>query len=49
MAEQGVIYGVNHNNDLLWYRHDGRGDGSFEWAEGSGNKVGNGWDFKQLF
>jgi hypothetical protein len=34
--------------DLLWYRHVGREDGSFQW-EGP-KKVGTGWgDFKQLF
>ena len=33
------------NGDLLWYRHDGRGDGTFRWAPNSGAKVGNGWTF----
>jgi hypothetical protein len=58
---QGIIYAIEltgldpvtgrRTGDLLlWYRHDGRGDGSFRWAQGSGNKVGNGWNnFKQVF
>ncbi len=57
----GVIYAIQNTEidlrtgrrtggHLLWYRHDGRGDGSFTWAPGSGNKVGNGWNnFKQVF
>ena len=50
-GDDGVIYTVQDNGDLLWYRHDGRGDGSFAWAEpGSGKKVGNGWsNFKHVF
>ncbi len=58
---QGIIYAIEPTGldpvtgrrtggRLLWYRHDGRGDGSFTWAQGSGNKVGNGWNnFKQVF
>ena len=46
---KGVIYGVTLNDDLLWYRHDGRGDGSFRWAAAEGRPVGRGWEFKQLF
>jgi hypothetical protein len=45
---EGVIYAVADNGDLLWYRHDGRGDGSSAWA-GEGRKVGSGWNFKQVF
>ncbi len=39
----GVIYVIGGNGDLLWYRHDGRSDGSFAWAQGSPKKVGVGW------
>ena len=35
--------------DLLWYRHEGRNDGSFRWASTEGKKVGQGWNFKQVF
>ena len=48
--ESGVIYGVALNDDLLWYRHTGRKDGSFRWAFDAGKKVGNGWgNFKHVF
>jgi hypothetical protein len=45
----GIIYAINQNNDLLWYRHDGRNDGTFRWAFNEGKKVGNGWNVKQVF
>ena len=41
----GVIYAATHLGDLNWYRHDGRGDGSFRWAADAGKKVGTGWTF----
>jgi hypothetical protein len=46
---KGVIYAVTLNDDLMWYRHDGRGDGSLRWAAAEGRKIGQGWEFKQLF
>jgi hypothetical protein len=49
MYSTGLIYGVALNGDLLWYRHDGRNDGSFVWAANSARKVGIGWNFKQVF
>ena len=45
----GVIYAITDADDLLWYRHDGRGNGSIRWAPNAGSKVGNGWHFKQVF
>jgi|GEM_PF-1978099 len=45
----GVIYAITYTGDLLWYRHEGRNDGSFKWFDGAGRKVGSGWDFKQVF
>jgi hypothetical protein len=48
-ASKGVIYGVTTNGDLMWYRHDGRADGSFRWAAPQGEKVGTGWTFKDVF
>jgi hypothetical protein len=39
----GIIYGTNYANDLLWFRHDGWQDGTFQWAEGSPKKVGDQW------
>lgn len=49
VAEQGIIYAVTDNNDLMWYRHDGRTDGTFKWAFNEGKKVGNGWSVKHIF
>lgn len=46
---KGVIYGLTLNNDLVWYQHTGREDGSFRWAFNEAKIVGRGWDFKQLF
>ena len=45
----GIIYAVTQNDDLLWYRHDGRNDGTFKSASNGGSKVGNGWNFKHVF
>jgi tachylectin/LGFP repeat-containing protein len=50
----GVIYGIQKRSfdpttgrptggNLLWYRHEGRGDGSFAWAPGSGTVIARGW------
>ncbi len=49
IQSKGIIYGVMNNGDLMWYRHDGRNDGSFKWATAAGKKVGNGWDVRQIF
>jgi hypothetical protein len=43
----GVVYAILDNGDLMWYRHDGRGDGTGRWT--GPKKVGNGWDVKQVF
>jgi hypothetical protein len=49
ILSKGVIYGVTLNDDLMWYRHDGRNDGSAAWATPEAKQVGRGWEFKQLF
>jgi hypothetical protein len=50
LQAQGVIYALTDNGDLMWYRHGGRGDGSFTWAFNEGKKVGVGWDgFSTVF
>ncbi|MCU1320464.1 MAG: Tachylectin [Acidobacteriaceae bacterium] len=49
VASNNVIYIVSNTNDLLWYGHTGREDGIFRWATSVGQRVGIGWDFKQLF
>ena len=48
-ARDGVIYALTRVGDLLWYRHEGRNDGTFNWAARSGEKVGHSWKFKHLF
>ena len=45
----GIIYAIDQNNDLLWYRHEGRSDGTFRWTFDKGKKVGNGWNVKHVF
>jgi len=46
---RGVIYGLSAGGDLMWYRHEGRNDGSFKWASNEGKKVGHGWSAKHVF
>ena len=49
-AGNGVIYGITENGDLMWFRHDGQNNGSFNWTPATvGRKVGSGWNFKQVF
>ena len=45
----GVIYAIADNGDLLWFRHDGRVDGSFKWADNNARKIGVGWNMKHVF
>ena len=48
-SDNGVIYGIQPNGDLLAYRHTGTADGSPSWAYGQ-KKVGNGWNgFMNVF
>jgi hypothetical protein len=60
-GDHGVIYAIEKRSldpvtgrrtggRLLWYRHDGRYDGSLTWAANSGAAVGRGWDsFSHVF
>lgn len=45
---KAVIYAITSDNKLLWYRHDGREDGTFRWAAPTGLPVGTGWDFRTV-
>ncbi|GGG64499.1 hypothetical protein GCM10011374_30150 [Kocuria dechangensis] len=47
----GVIYAINRSSkDLIWYRHEGRNNGTGSWANnGRGRRVGTGWDFEHVF
>jgi Tachylectin len=47
--ESGVIYAVMDNDELMWFRHEGRNDGTFSWAFDAGKKVGEGWNVKHVF
>jgi hypothetical protein len=40
---------INAQNELLWYRHEGREDGTGQWAATNGKVVGTGWNFKNVF
>jgi hypothetical protein len=44
----GIIYAITHDHDLLWYKHNGYNTGTWDWSHDVGQKVGNGWDFKQV-
>lgn len=43
------IYAVMDNGDLMWNRHDGHADGSFQWASQNNKRVGGGWNVVQAF
>jgi len=45
---KAIIYAISPANDLLWYRHDGRGDGVFKWAADTARPVGSGWSFRTV-
>jgi hypothetical protein len=40
----GVIYAIQPNGDLMWYRHLDPTGGSASWAADHGMKIGSGWD-----
>ncbi len=50
-ARNGVIYAVNQQNQLLWYRHLGFADGTDHWQTTPDPKghIGVGWDMKHVF
>jgi hypothetical protein len=48
-SRPGVVYGIDNNGDLWWYKHLGWQDGSANWSYAQGQKVGNGWNFRQVF
>jgi hypothetical protein len=43
-----VMYALGNGNELLWYAHSGREDGTFSWAAAQAKTVGTGWGFKQV-
>ncbi|NBE85335.1 N,N-dimethylformamidase beta subunit family domain-containing protein [Micromonospora rubida] len=40
----GVIYAIQADGALLWYRHWGWQTGVTGWASGSGRRIGTGWN-----
>ena len=46
-ADVQLLYALDGDGELLWYRHDGRSDGKFAWH--GPTAVGDGWDFQQVF
>lgn len=46
-ATNNVIYTVEDDGALRWYRYDGGGEqdptGALGWAANSGNQIGRGW------
>jgi tachylectin len=47
-ANEQVIYGINPDGDLLYYKYLGMSDGSKSWGK-TGARIGNGWNFRQVF
>ena len=45
----GVIYGVQNDGTLYWYRHKGWLKGENNWVSLNGKKIGDGWIFDQIF
>jgi Tachylectin len=48
IANWTPVYGIRADGDMLFYKHTGAGDGSANWPI-QAVKIGNGWDFKQVF
>lgn len=42
----GVIYRVDQNGDLYWYKHYGHYNGGLGWE--NGKKIGNGWKSREV-
>ena len=45
----GVIYGVNSDNNLVWFRHTGYATGTGYWASNTGAVVGWSWTASTMF
>jgi hypothetical protein len=48
-ASNGVIYGIDTDQNLRWYKHTGISNGTFSWGAGTGNVVGSSWPTATLF
>jgi len=47
-ASATPVYAIRQNGDMLFYEHDGADDGSDDWPI-QAKKIGNGWNFRQVF
>ena len=47
-ASATPIYAIKDDGDMLFYKHTGTDDGSASWPI-QAKKIGNGWNFKQVF
>ncbi len=45
-GKDGIVYRVDMNSDLYWYKHYGYMSGDRSWEEGK--KIGGGWKAKQV-
>jgi hypothetical protein len=44
-ADEGVIYAVNPNGKLFWYKDTGYNKGKTEWFSGNGIPISSDWDY----
>src|SRR5262245_60932858 len=42
-AGRGIIYGIQSDGVLRWYRHAGWTTGGTSWANGTGRDIGTDW------
>ncbi len=47
--EEGIIYRVDINGDMFWYKHTGHRTGSAKWVRNDGKLVGRGFKGKHVF
>ena len=49
-GQDGVIYAIDTDGNLLWYKHTGYRNGANTWESANGRQVGTGWgDFTHVF
>jgi hypothetical protein len=48
VGDNGAIYAIRQNGEMLFYKHAGANDGSAEWPI-QAKQIGHGWDFQQVF
>lgn len=39
----GIVYAVQADGRLFWYRHRGWPTGAYDWSNGTGTEIGSGW------